>query len=117
MDIGTGFYVEKVSFPAAFGFFILVTISFFLKIPSPHPSTHLLLLLLVLEVVLPRFAHGIDWKAMTDTTGRATVLYRQSRGVGEEPQGSGDHRAGEAGQFNGRRRWYVVDIYSTFEKG
>ena len=50
---------------------------------------------------------------MIDTTGRATVLYRQSRGVGEEPQGSGDHSAGEAGKPDGRRRWYVVDMYST----
>lgn len=45
-----------------------------------------------------------------DTTRRATVLYRQSRGVGQESQGSGDHSAGEARQSDGRRRWYVAHL-------
>lgn len=42
---------------------------------------------------------------LTDTAGRARFLLAESGRAGEELAGSGEDRAGEAGEFECGRRW------------
>ncbi|KAI4233572.1 MAG: hypothetical protein L6R40_007023 [Gallowayella cf. fulva] len=79
VDIGTGFYVEKPTNPIP-------------AVPQKKKK----------NINISPLNRGT-----ADTARSAQILHRESRGAGQEPEGSGDHCAGEAREPGRRGGWYV----------